>query len=56
MVDTSSTHAAFTCNSQFCPDEKEVLVARVSVPKYISEDEFEVKDFTRFARCFELTI
>ena len=54
MVDVSSTHAAFTYNSQFCPEAKEVLVARVNVPEYTSEDEFEVKDFTRFCTVFRV--
>ena len=52
MVDVSSTHAAFTCNSQFSPEAKDVIVARISVPEYISEDEFESKDFTRFCTVF----
>jgi len=54
MVDVSSTHAAFTCNSQFCPEAKDILVTRISVPEYMSEDEFEAKDFTRFCTVFRV--
>ena len=54
MVDISSTHAAFTCNENFNPTSKDVIVVRISVPKYTSKDKFEAKDFTRFCTVFRV--
>ena len=54
MVDVSSTHAAFTCNPQFNPDSKDVLVIKITVPEYTSKDKFEKRDYTCFCTLFRV--
>ncbi len=54
MVDVSSNHAAFTCNPQFNPDSKDVLVVKITVPEYTSKDKFEKRDYTRFCTLFRV--
>ena len=54
MVDVSSTHAAFTFNSEVCPDDDDILVIRFSVPKFTSEDKYDIEDFTRSAAIYRV--
>ena len=54
MVDVSRTHAAFTCNPQFNPDSKDVLVVKITVPEYTSKDKFEKRDYIRFCTLFRV--
>ncbi|MHA2033387.1 MAG: hypothetical protein ACW99Q_28785 [Candidatus Kariarchaeaceae archaeon] len=54
MINISSTHAAFTCDPRFNPDPKDVLVVQINVPKFISKDNYEKRDYTRFCTIFRL--
>ena len=47
MVDLSSSGAAFTCYSDSCPDAGEKITARFSVPRYGSNDSFDMENFIR---------
>ena len=47
MVDLSSSGAAFTCYSDHCPDAGEKITARFSVPRYGSDDSFDMENFIR---------
>jgi hypothetical protein len=51
MVDVSSEGAAFTCYSHDqCPFEGERVTARFSVPKFSSDQSFDMKSFGRKAK------
>ena len=47
MVDLSSSGAAFTCYSDHCPDAGEKITTRFSVPRYGSNDSFDMENFIR---------
>jgi hypothetical protein len=49
MVDVSSKGAAFTCYAQDdCPYPGQHITARFSVPRYGSDDSFDMANFTRW--------
>ena len=51
MVDVSSGGAAFTCHADnYCPYPDQVITARFSIPKYDSEESFDISSFTRSGR------
>ena len=48
MVDISSKAAAFTCYAgDGCPNDGQQITARFSVPRYGSDDSFDMANFTR---------
>lgn len=48
MVDISSSGAAFTCYAENgCPHPGQHITARFSVPRYGSDDSFDMANFTR---------
>ena len=50
MAEISSTHMTFTCYSDSCPDAKDILLVKISVPKYMPDDEFEIKNFNHYCK------
>jgi hypothetical protein len=51
MVDVSSRGAAFTCRADYeCPYPGQHITARFSVPRYGSDDSFDMESFTRPAQ------
>ena len=47
MVDITSKSAAFTCYKDQCPGHGEHITARFSVPKYGTDNSFDMASFTR---------
>ena len=51
MVDVSSSGAAFTCQADnSCPYIGQELTTRFSIPRFISDDSFDMASFTRSGR------
>jgi len=51
MVDVSSAGAAFTCYAdESCPYPDQQVTARFSVPRFGSDDSFDMASFTRIGR------
>ena len=47
MVDISSGGAAFTCYADGCPKAGDHITARFSVPRYGTDDAFDLENFMR---------
>jgi len=55
MVDISSRAAAFTCYAdEGCPNNGQQITARFSVPRYGSDDSFDMANFTRSGYVFRI--
>ena len=51
MVDVSSAGAAFTCHAdENCPYPGQKITTRFSVPRFGSDDSFDMASFTRIGR------
>ena len=46
ILNISSTHVAFSCQTKHCPADDEIVVLRFSVPKFSSDGSFQKKEFT----------
>ena len=47
MIDVSSGGAAFSCYADKCPWQGQHVTARFSVPRYGSDDSFDLENFVR---------
>jgi hypothetical protein len=55
MADVSSQAAAFTCYAdERCPHPGQYLTTRFSVPRYGSEESFDLVDFIRTGRVYRV--
>ena len=50
ILNISSTHIAFTCQTKHCPAGDETTTLRFSVPRYNPDGSFEKEDFTSIGR------
>jgi len=54
MFDISSESATFTCYNDKCPAEGDFITTRFCVPKYGSDDSFDMEHFVRRGRVFRI--
>ena len=55
MLDISSSGAAFTCYADnSCPYAGQEITARFSVPRFGPDDSFDMANFTRSARIYQV--
>jgi hypothetical protein len=55
MLDISSRGAAFTCyTDNSCPYAGQEITARFSVPRFGPDDSFDMANFTRSARIYQV--
>ncbi|MBN1457608.1 MAG: hypothetical protein JW912_07140 [Sedimentisphaerales bacterium] len=54
MFDISSESATFTCYNDKCPCEGDYITARFCVPKYGSDESFDMEHFVRRGKVFRI--